>query len=380
VSLARDLSSILLLLALPFGIAAAQESNQPEKPKLAGDAFKNVQALKDLPEEQFWATMSFFADSLGVNCERCHATPFEADKKPEKIKARQMILMVRDLNERYFGGAQKVTCNSCHRGTTIPVAQPSLDAQRWMDFARVEGPLPDGAGLIARYQKLTGVTAAAAPQPERVSYETTIYLSEAPPSKEDTVLTTGGLHRFRMSRHNDSGNQAWIRDGANGWIDGATGWQATDGNQMFDISSEASSFDWETLNDVTEPKTIKMDMARGRPAAIVEARHHGERVWLYFDQQTGLLLRRRTFFPTYFADGCWDVEFDNYKRVGPVMLPFLVQILNPSGNGLTIRKAKERVLLPNPDAKLFTKPETAKSFQMHSAPEASGSEALATGP
>jgi len=37
-----------------------------------------------------------------------------------------------------------------------------------------------------------------------------------------------------------------------------------------------------------------------------------------------------------------------------------VQILNPSGNGLTIRKVKERVLLPNFDAKLFTKPETEK--------------------
>src|SRR3954463_16206921 len=117
--------------------------------------------MKDLPEEQFWATMSFFADSLGVNCEHCHRTPYEADIKPEKIKARQMIRMVRDLNARYFDGTQKVTCNSCHRGTTAPVAQPSLDAQHWMDFNRVEGPLPDGAGLIARYQKLTGVAAVA---------------------------------------------------------------------------------------------------------------------------------------------------------------------------------------------------------------------------
>lgn len=96
---------------------------------------------------------------------------------------------------------------------------------------------------------------------------------------------------------------------------------------------------------------------RGRQAAIVEARDHGERVWLYFDQRTGLLLRRRTFFPTYFADGCTDVEFDDYRRVGSVMLPFLVQILNPGGNGLTIRKVKERVPLHNLDAKLFTKPE-----------------------
>ena len=355
---AKAVSSYLLVWALPSGIAAAQDTKQ--QPKLAGDAFKNVQVLKDLPEEQFWATMSFFADSLGVNCERCHQTPFEADIKPEKIKARQMIRMVRDLNARYFEGNQKVTCNSCHRGTTAPVAQPSLDAQHWMDFTRVEGPLPDGAGLIARYQKLTGVAAAATPHTERVSYEMTIYLSEAPPRKEFTELTTGGPNRFRMSRTSDSGTQAWIRDGDAGWTQDANGWQATDGNKMFDISGEASSFNWLTLKGVSGPKTVKTDIARGRPVAVVEVNDGGERVWLYFDQKTGLLLRRRGFFPTYFADGCSDMEFDDYRQVGPVKLPFLVQILNPSGNGLTIRKVKERVLLPNFDAKLFTKPETEK--------------------
>ena len=354
---ARTVSTYLLLLPLPYRIAAAQETKQ--QPKLAGDAFKNVQVLKDLPEEQFWATMSFFADSLGVNCERCHQTPFEADIKPEKAKARQMIRMVNDVNARYFGGTQKLTCNSCHRGSTAPVAQPSLDAQHWMDFNRVEDPLPDGAALIARYQKLTGTTAIATPHAERVSYEMTEYLSEAPPKKEFTELTTGGLNRFRMSRTSDGDTQTWIRDGASGWTQDANGWKAIDGNKMFDISGEASSFNWLTLKDVSKPKTVKLDIARGRPVAVVEVNDRGEKVWLYFDQQTGLLLRRRGFFPTYFADGCWDMEFDDYKQVGPVMLPFLVQILNPAGNGLTIRKAKERVLLPNLDAKLFTKPETA---------------------
>ena len=99
-------------------------------------------------------------------------------------------------------------------------------------------------------------------------------------------------------------------------------------------------------------------MSRGRDVAVVEVKDRGERVWLYFDEHTGLLLRRREFFPTYFADGCWDMEFDDYRQVGPVMLPFIVQILNPSGNGLTIRKVKERVLIPEIDAKLFAKPES----------------------
>ena len=100
----------------------------------------------------------------------------------------------------------------------------------WISIG-VEGPLPDGAGLIARYQKLTGVAAVATPHAERVSYEMTIYLSEAPPRKEFTELTTGGPNRFRISRTSDSGTQAWIRDGAAGWTHDANGWKATDGNR-----------------------------------------------------------------------------------------------------------------------------------------------------
>lgn len=353
---ARGVPGFVVVMGLACGITTGQEARQREKPKLAGEAFKNVQVLKELPEEQFWATMSFFADSLGVNCERCHADPFDADKKPEKIKARRMIRMVLDLNARYFDGEQKVTCNSCHRGTTEPVRQPSLDAQRWMDFSKVEGPLPSGASMIARYRKLTGVDAAAAPHAERVAYEMTIYLSEAPPHKVETAVTVGGTDRFRMIRHDDQGSREFIRDGDAGWTDGASGWKAMDGNEMNDISSEASSFDWETLKDVTEPRAIRRDMARGRQSVVVEAKDHGERVWLYFDEKTGMLLRKRTFSPSFFADECWDVEYDDYRRVGGVTLPFLVQILNPSGNGLTIRKAKERVMVQKPDAKLFAKP------------------------
>jgi|GEM_PF-1656402 len=356
-TLERAVSGFLLLLSLPSGIVAAQGTTQPEKPKLAGNIFKNVQVLKDLPEQQFWETMSFFTDSLGVNCERCHETPFEADKKPEKIKARQMIRMVLDLNARYFDGTRKVTCNSCHRGTTIPLDEPSLDAHRWMDFGRAEGPLPDGAALIARYKRLTGVSAAAALHAERVSYEMTIYLSEASPRRQNTELTIAAPDRFRMSTRNDASTREWIRDGATGWTHDADGWQAVDGSKMFDISSEASSFKWENLKDVTDPKSLKMDMARGRQATVVEARDHGERVWLYFDNKTGLLLRRRAFSPSYFADSCWDIEYDDYRRVGPVVLPYLVQILNPSGNGLTIRKVKERALVRNLDARLFAKPD-----------------------
>jgi hypothetical protein len=242
----------------------------------------------------------------------------------------------------------------------VPIAQPSLDAQHWMTFNSVQGPLPDAEALIARYQKSTGIAPASAQHAERVVYELTVYLSEAQPRKELTDLTTAGPDRFRMTTTRDGSTQAWIRDGAAGWTHDVNGWHATDGTKMFDASGEVSSFNWLTLDRVSDPKTVKFDTVRGRRVAVVEGNDKDEKAWFYFDQQTGFLLRRRGFFPTYFGDACWDMEFDDYRRVGSVMLPFMVQILNPSGNGLTIRRAKERVLLTDVDAKLFANPVSAE--------------------
>jgi hypothetical protein len=229
-----------------------------------------------------------------------------------------------------------------------------------MKFGEKADALPDGAELIARFRKLTGMAADPVQRGERVSYEMTEYLSEAAPARTHTELLIGGADRFRMTTHSDHDTREWIRNGDGGWMDNSKGWKAMDGGQLNDASGEASAFEWETLKTITDAKTVKTDIARGRKALVVEAKDKDERVWLYFDAQSGMLLRRRMFFDTPYGDASWDVEFDDYRKAGPVTLPYLVQILNPSGNGLTIRKVKERALVERPDAKLFEKPADAK--------------------
>ncbi len=95
---------------------------QEEKPKLAEEAFKNIQVLKGLPAARVMPVMQSFARGLGVECAYCHVpNEFDKDDLGPKRTARNMIKMTRSINDDRFGGANAVTCWTCHRGSTKPL-------------------------------------------------------------------------------------------------------------------------------------------------------------------------------------------------------------------------------------------------------------------
>ncbi|HKC57106.1 MAG TPA: photosynthetic reaction center cytochrome c subunit family protein [Vicinamibacterales bacterium] len=106
-----------------------------EKPQMAEEAFKNVRVLRGIPVREFMNTMGFFAASLSLNCTDCHGGASASDwanyatDTPLKNRARQMIAMVKAINEANFGGRPFVTCYTCHRGSQHPKVVPSLAAQ-----------------------------------------------------------------------------------------------------------------------------------------------------------------------------------------------------------------------------------------------------------
>ena len=109
--------------------------------------YKNLQVLpKDSSRVQLLPTMKFFAQSLGVRCTYCHVGTegqplstfdFASDAKPTKLIARKMLAMVHRINQQDLGVTDpkdlKVTCYTCHRGstkplTTAPPAEPAPTA------------------------------------------------------------------------------------------------------------------------------------------------------------------------------------------------------------------------------------------------------------
>jgi hypothetical protein len=84
--------------------------------------YKNIQLLKGLPSERLLKVMFAFKSSLGVDCTYCHIKDqFEKDDKPTKQTARKMIQLVRDTNAK-LGTTTRVTCFTCHRGSTRPAS------------------------------------------------------------------------------------------------------------------------------------------------------------------------------------------------------------------------------------------------------------------
>src|ERR1700686_315892 len=101
------------------GLLLAQPAAQ-QKPLLAEQAFKNIQALKGIPVDDFMETMGVMSAALQFDCSDCHANAgtdkvdWAADT-PRKRTARRMVLMVAAINKENFGGRHMVTCWTCHR-------------------------------------------------------------------------------------------------------------------------------------------------------------------------------------------------------------------------------------------------------------------------
>jgi hypothetical protein len=112
---------LLLVLTVFWAIPAISQ----EAPKTAGEVYKNIQVLKDMPAPHLIEVMHAFKDALGVKCSFCHVEgAFEKDDKPEKQTARKMLIMAMGINKDNFGGEHRVTCWTCHRGSTEPESKP----------------------------------------------------------------------------------------------------------------------------------------------------------------------------------------------------------------------------------------------------------------
>jgi len=83
---------------------------------------KNLKVLT--PEELAAGAMRGAATGLGVMCTFCHVEDRSSDEKPEKLTARMMFAMVKDINSKFPDGKAHVTCYTCHRGQQEPLTAP----------------------------------------------------------------------------------------------------------------------------------------------------------------------------------------------------------------------------------------------------------------
>lgn len=86
-----------------------------------GAAVVSAANLEVLTEENVEYRMQRITFALGVGCVFCHdLNDLSLDTKPQKVKARMMLEMVRDINAKFGDGQTHVSCWTCHRGSTEP--------------------------------------------------------------------------------------------------------------------------------------------------------------------------------------------------------------------------------------------------------------------
>jgi len=92
-----------------------------------GAAVVSAANLKVLTAQNVEITMQNITFALGLRCIDCHdVNDLSLDTKPEKLKARMMLEMVRDINAKFGDDKTHVTCWTCHRGSTEPeIARPT---------------------------------------------------------------------------------------------------------------------------------------------------------------------------------------------------------------------------------------------------------------
>jgi Photosynthetic reaction centre cytochrome C subunit len=178
-----------LLSISVFSVAVLASSSllaqQPAGPQRGGGppipaVSQNLQVLpKDAPAAQVFQVMQGFSAALGVQCSYCHvplpSTPapaagaapapggrgapaqmpfnFASEDKPQKKAAREMMLLVRDLNPKVAAAVGKaadattpVGCVTCHRGVAIPKQLADI-----LDQTTVEKGTP---AAVAQYKDL----------------------------------------------------------------------------------------------------------------------------------------------------------------------------------------------------------------------------------
>ena len=119
----QSMNTSMVLMKQPD--AAGEPLRKPEQ--TAGERFKNVKVMKDLPASQFLDSMDNFSMSLGKKCDFCHVQgKMDVDEKKEKNTARKMIEMTHNINAQNFDGKNEIRCYTCHKGVAHAAGRPDF--------------------------------------------------------------------------------------------------------------------------------------------------------------------------------------------------------------------------------------------------------------
>jgi hypothetical protein len=263
-----------------------------------------------------------------------------------------MVVMVNTINKMNFGGAPVVTCYTCHRGSQRPKAIPSLaqqyaappdeDPDEVTPLAVVARPGPTAEQILDRYLQAIGGAAAAAKLTSftaKGTYEgfdsdfekVPVEVFAKAPNQRATVI------------HFRGGTSTTTYDGRESWNAGPQDLAPLTLMPLVGPAMQGNRLDAQ-LSFPGQIKQILTDWRTGfpalridnRPVDVVEGKTpEGSPVKLYFDRETGFLVRSVRYSRTAVGTNPINVVYSNYQDVPGlgIKLPYTWVLTWTNGRG-----------------------------------------------
>ena len=340
---------------------AAPQTQAPGAPRTSEQVFKNIQVLKGIPVDDFMGTMGIMCAALGFDCSDCHTgagtekVDWAADT-PKKIRARKMVTMMTAINKDNFSGRQMVTCWSCHHGRDRPATTPTLEymygpASQEMDDVLTQMPgQPAAAEIVDKYLKAIGGAEQLAKLKSFVATGKSVgfggfgggghvEIVAKFPDQRATLITFPESPERGDSVRTYNGHEGWLRTPltvlneyqlTGGELDGA----ALDAELSFPGQIKQALTNMRvsmpvTISDLPGPTSQtaqEVSMAAvGQDRLVNVVQGTGPRgllTTLYFDQQSGLLLRMVRYGKSPIGRVPTQVDYADYRDVGGIKMPF----------------------------------------------------------
>jgi photosynthetic reaction center cytochrome c subunit len=355
--------ALSVVCGLVISAATAQSGAVPaptNAPQMAQEQFKNIQVLKGVPADQLMPAMQFITASLGVECDFCHVQgAFEKDDKKPKQTARKMMQMMFAINKENFDQHREVTCYSCHRGSTDPVTTPVVMTEEPKEMKKPEAAeAKDSAGptadqLFDKYVQAVGGSAVIASVTSRVQKGTIEFAGKSFPID---VYSKDPDKRVSFT-HMPEGDNVTAFDGHEGWLD-APGRPV---REMHGPDLDGAAIDADLHFALHLKQMFSETQSRGtekigeHDAYLVVGRREGKPpLRLYFDAQSGLLVRLVRYAETPLGRLPTQIDYEDYREVNGVKIPFRWTLARTSGR-FTIQASDVTQNVPVDDAR-FAEP------------------------
>ena len=287
-----------------------------------------------------------------------------------------MMRMVLTINKDNFRGSTTVSCYTCHRGRTSPMGIPALPLPSPSPRPEAPRPAAGPAGstpppavaatpapptvdqILAKYTDAIGGSAAIDKMKTRVMKGTyTGFNGVALPYE---VYQTAP-DKFYVNVVAQQGTIERGSDGRVAWEKSPRGLNELVNPVLDDLKSMFVFYRNIKLKEqFAQMRLGGKDKIGDRDVFIVGGRTiDNKRERLFFDAETGLLLRRITYTETPIAVIPEQIDFEDYRDVDGVKLPFTVRVSSVEPGLVSTRKYTEIKLNVPVDNAKFTMPPPA---------------------